>query len=27
MTKEIVTIEDSQTALEAARIMSQKGIS
>jgi CBS domain-containing protein len=27
MTKDIVTIEDSQTALEAARIMSQKGIS
>jgi CBS domain-containing protein len=27
MTKDIVTIEDGQTALEAARIMSQKGIS
>src|ERR671927_1626797 len=27
MTKDIVTIEDSQTALEAAKIMSQKGIS
>ena len=27
MTKDIVTVEDGQTALEAARIMSQKGIS
>jgi CBS domain-containing protein len=27
MTKDIVTIEDGQSALEAARIMSQKGIS
>lgn len=27
MTKDIVTIEDSKTALEAAKIMSQKGIS